>query len=86
MPCVAGSWAHQPSSSTVPTCSLPARLDHYGLSCRMYKRRDGRVSPLPDVDDLRAALSAALSHGAPAQRKQLVTPGRRRTARSTPTG
>jgi hypothetical protein len=27
-----------------------------GLSCRVYRRRDGRVSPLPDRADLRAAL------------------------------
>ncbi len=30
-----------------------------GLTCRVYRRRDGRVSPLPDPDDLREALSAA---------------------------
>jgi hypothetical protein len=30
-----------------------------GLSCRVYRRRDGRVSPTPDPDDLRAALAAA---------------------------
>lgn len=27
------------------------------LTCRVYRKRDGRVSPLPDVDDLRDALS-----------------------------
>jgi hypothetical protein len=27
-----------------------------GLSCRVYRRRDGRVSPTPDPDDLREAL------------------------------
>jgi hypothetical protein len=29
------------------------------LTCRVYRRRDGRYSPLPDPDDLRAALAAA---------------------------
>jgi hypothetical protein len=28
-----------------------------GLTCRVYRRRDGRISPLPDPDDLRDALS-----------------------------
>lgn len=27
-----------------------------GLSCRVYRHRDGRVSPLPDRADIRAAL------------------------------
>jgi hypothetical protein len=30
-----------------------------GLSCRIYRRRDGRISPLPDPDDLRDALRRA---------------------------
>jgi hypothetical protein len=30
-----------------------------GLSCRVYRRRDGRVSPTPDPDDLREALERA---------------------------
>jgi hypothetical protein len=30
-----------------------------GLTCRVYRRRDGRIAPTPDPDDLRAALSAA---------------------------
>jgi hypothetical protein len=28
-----------------------------GLNCRVYARRDGRVSPTPDPQDLRDALS-----------------------------
>lgn len=32
-----------------------------GLSCRVYRRRDGRASPLPDPDDLRDAVRAALT-------------------------
>jgi len=30
-----------------------------GLTCRVYHRRDGRVSPMPDPADVRAALEAA---------------------------
>ena len=30
-----------------------------GLSCRVYGRRDGRISPTPDPDDLREALRRA---------------------------
>ena len=29
-----------------------------GPTCRVYRRRDGRVSPLPDPADLRQALAA----------------------------
>ena len=28
-----------------------------GPTCRVYRRRDGRLSPLPDPSDLRAALA-----------------------------
>lgn len=28
-----------------------------GLTCRVYRKRDGRLSPLPDVADLRDALA-----------------------------
>jgi hypothetical protein len=30
-----------------------------GLACRVYRRRDGRSSPLPDPEDLRVALRSA---------------------------
>jgi hypothetical protein len=30
-----------------------------GLNCRLYRRRDGRISPTPDPDDLREALRRA---------------------------
>jgi hypothetical protein len=30
-----------------------------GLSCRVYRRRDGTISPTPDPDDLRDALRRA---------------------------
>jgi len=36
-----------------------ARDETIGLSCRVYRRRDGRVSPTPDPDDLREALKCA---------------------------
>jgi hypothetical protein len=31
------------------------------LTCRVYRRRDGRISPLPDPDDVRDALRRALT-------------------------
>jgi hypothetical protein len=30
-----------------------------GLNCRVYHRRDGRVSPTPDPEDIRQALTLA---------------------------
>ncbi|HEY5144337.1 MAG TPA: hypothetical protein VII98_12635 [Solirubrobacteraceae bacterium] len=34
------------------------------LTCRIYHRRDGRISPVPDPQDVRDALRAALAeHG-----------------------
>jgi hypothetical protein len=33
----------------------------FGLTCRIYNRRDGRISPTPDPTDLRDALRAAMS-------------------------
>jgi hypothetical protein len=30
-----------------------------GLTCRVHRRRDGRTSPTPEPEDLRAALAAA---------------------------
>ncbi|SRR6266566_4078670 len=32
-----------------------------GLTCRVYRRRDGRYSPTPDPADLRDALRAAMA-------------------------
>jgi hypothetical protein len=37
----------------------PTENEPYGLSCRVYHRRDGRVSPTPDPSDVRDALAAA---------------------------
>ncbi len=37
------------------------------LACRVYHRRDGRISPVPDPEDLRDALAAALAAASPTQ-------------------
>ena len=37
----------------------PAEGEPTGLVCRVYRRRDGRISPLPDPEDLREALQQA---------------------------
>jgi hypothetical protein len=38
---------------------VPAVEEPIGLTCRVYRRRDGRISPIPDPDDLREALREA---------------------------
>ena len=38
----------------------PPGEDPVGLTCRVYRHRDGRVSPLPDREDVRDALATAL--------------------------
>jgi hypothetical protein len=41
---------------------LPPGADEpTGLTCRLYRLRDGRASPTPDPDDLRDALRKELS-------------------------
>ena len=37
----------------------PAGEEPAGLTCRVYHRRDGRISPTPDPADVRDALLAA---------------------------
>jgi hypothetical protein len=37
----------------------PVEGEPYGLTCRVYHRRDGRISPTPDPADVRDALAAA---------------------------
>jgi hypothetical protein len=37
----------------------PVEDEPYGLSCRIYRRRDGRISPTPDPADVRESLLAA---------------------------
>jgi hypothetical protein len=39
----------------------PPHDEPVGLTCRVYRRRDGRISPTPDPADLRDALYAASS-------------------------
>jgi hypothetical protein len=39
----------------------PLSDEPFGLTCRVYRRRDGRISPTPDPADLRDALHAASS-------------------------
>ena len=36
----------------------PGDDEPYGLTCRIYHRRDGSVSPTPDPEDLRAVLAS----------------------------
>jgi hypothetical protein len=36
----------------------PVEGEQTGLACRVYRRRDGRISPLPDPEDLREVLGA----------------------------
>ena len=38
----------------------PDEAEPPGLTCRVYRLRDGRPSPTPDPDDVRAALRAAM--------------------------
>jgi hypothetical protein len=37
----------------------PEQGEPYGLTCRVYHRRDGRISPTPDPADMRDALARA---------------------------
>jgi hypothetical protein len=37
----------------------PPGEEPVGLTCRVYRRRDGRISPTPDPADVRDALAAA---------------------------
>jgi len=41
----------------------PPGEEPVGLTCRVYRRRDGRISPLPDTEDVREALAAAIEEG-----------------------
>jgi hypothetical protein len=34
----------------------PEEMEPYSLTCRVYRLRDGRISPTPDPEDLRDAL------------------------------
>jgi hypothetical protein len=37
----------------------PGEGDPFSLTCRVYRTRDGRYSPLPDPEDVRAAVRRA---------------------------
>jgi hypothetical protein len=39
----------------------PSGDEPVGLTCRIYHRRDGRISPTPDPADVRDALRAAVT-------------------------
>jgi hypothetical protein len=43
----------------------PPGSEPAGLTCRIYRLRDGRVSPLPDRADVRGALAAAMEGDKP---------------------
>ena len=43
--------------------SAPSDDEPVGLTCRIYRLRDGRVSPTPDPADVRDALMAATKAG-----------------------
>jgi hypothetical protein len=53
----AASAAARPHDRTAPSDALAD--DVFGLTCRAYRRRDGRISPTPDPEDLREALTRA---------------------------
>jgi hypothetical protein len=40
----------------------PGEEELPGLTCRVYRLRDGRISPTPDPADLRDALGRAAAH------------------------
>ncbi len=37
----------------------PGEGDPYSLTCRVYRTRDGRISPVPDPEDVRDAVRRA---------------------------
>ena len=50
---------HFPGSPTIRIAGAdvaPAEGEPAGLSCRVYRLRDGRVSPTPDPQDIRDAI------------------------------
>jgi hypothetical protein len=51
-----------PGSPTIRVnrCDVVESREPASLSCRLYRRRDGRASALPDPQDIRDALAEAL--------------------------
>ena len=45
----------------------------YALTCRAYRREDGRIAPLPTIDFLRAAIRRALEREGVAHRVEQTT-------------
>ena len=41
----------------------PGEGEPFTLTCRVYRLRDGRVSPVPDPDDLRETLRRVKESG-----------------------
>ena len=39
----------------------PGEVEPFSLTCRVYRTRDGRVSPVPDPEDVREAVRRASS-------------------------
>jgi hypothetical protein len=39
--------------------TTPTEEEAFSLSCRVYQTREGRISPLPDPEDVRAAIRRA---------------------------
>jgi hypothetical protein len=37
----------------------PGDMEPFSLTCRVYRRRDGRISPTPDPEDVRDAVRRA---------------------------
>jgi hypothetical protein len=55
-----------PGSPTIRVAGADIENDgtaRFGLTCRVYRRADGRVSPLPDPGRIRTALRAARGEG-----------------------
>jgi hypothetical protein len=52
----------------------PTPDDPPALTCRIYRRRDGRVSPTPDPEDIRDALRAAVLSRAPSTGRATEAP------------
>ncbi len=55
----AATAASAASAATTGLAERGGADDPVGLSCRVYRRRDGRISPTPDPDDVREALRRA---------------------------
>ena len=54
---------HFPGSPTIRVdgndIAPPGDGEPFSLTCRVYRTRDGRISPLPDPEDVREALRRA---------------------------